>query len=259
MWSSARLRSDGVVRFQVLKASLAEASARWTSSGEDTGASAKTSPVLGSTSGAVLPPSEPTCSPWMKFSSTRVTVPLTQFAGRQSRWVTRAGTRSQYHKADVNAADEGRLRSLSLWWDGLPGPCSGRAPLGRDIDVDVAVVGGGFTGLWTAYSLLQAAPCTRVALLESQVAGFGASGRNGGWCSALFAASGSRIAREHGAGAAIAMQRAMNGTVDEVGRAAAAEGIDCRFEKGGTVVAGRTQAQVRRAEAEVAESRLLGF
>jgi glycine/D-amino acid oxidase-like deaminating enzyme len=159
----------------------------------------------------------------------------------------------------VNAADEVRLRSLSLWWDGLPGPFSGRAPLGRDIDVDVAVVGAGFTGLWTAYYLLQAAPGTRVALLESQVAGFGASGRNGGWCSALFAASGSRIAREHGAGAAIAMQRAMNGTVDEVGRAAAAEGIDCRFEKGGTVVAARTQAQVRRAEAEVAESRLLGF
>ena len=170
-----------------------------------------------------------------------------------------AGTRLQYHKAGVNAADEVRLRSLSLWWDGLPGQFSPRPGLDRDIDVDVAVVGAGFTGLWTAYYLLRAAPGTRVALLESQVAGFGASGRNGGWCSALFSASGSRIARDHGADAARAMHLAMQGTVDEVGRAAAAEGIDCRFSKGGTVVAARTPAQVQRAEAEVAESRALGF
>jgi glycine/D-amino acid oxidase-like deaminating enzyme len=159
----------------------------------------------------------------------------------------------------VNAADEVGLRSLSLWWDGLPGRLSPRAALDRDIDVDVAVVGAGFTGLWTAYYLLRAAPGTRVALLESQVAGFGASGRNGGWCSALFAAPGALIAREYGADAARAMQLAMQGTVDEVGRAAAAEGIDCRFAKGGTVVAARTPAQVRRAQAEVAESRALGF
>ncbi len=159
----------------------------------------------------------------------------------------------------MNAADEVRLRSLSLWWDGLPGQLSPRAALDRDIDVDVAVVGAGFTGLWTAYYLLRAAPGTRVALLESEVAGFGASGRNGGWCSALFAAPGPVIARDHGADAARAMQLAMQGTVDEVGRAAAAEGIDCHFRKGGTVVAARTPAQVRRAEAEVAEAQALGF
>lgn len=173
--------------------------------------------------------------------------------------VTRAGTRFQYHKAGVNPSEELRLRALSLWWDALPGPVLTRAPLQSDIDVDVAVVGAGFTGLWTAYYLLRAAPGTRVALLESQVAGFGASGRNGGWCSALFAASGSRIASEHGADAARAMHRAMQGTVDEVGRAVAAEGIDCRFAKGGTVVAARSPAQVCRAEAEVAGYRALGF
>jgi len=152
-----------------------------------------------------------------------------------------------------------RLRSLSLWWDGLPGQWSPRGALERDIDVDVAVVGAGFTGLWTAYYLLRAAPGTRVALLESQVAGYGASGRNGGWCSALFSAPGTLIARDHGVEAARSMHVAMQGSVDEVGRAAAAEGIDCRFSKGGTVVAARTPAQVRRAEAEVAESRALGF
>ena len=64
---------------------------------------------------------------------------------------------------------------------------------------------------------------------------------------------------DHGVEAARSMHVAMQGSVDEVGRAAAAEGIDCRFSKGGTVVAARTPAQVRRAEAEVAESRALGF
>jgi glycine/D-amino acid oxidase-like deaminating enzyme len=50
----------------------------------------------------------------------------------------------------------------------------------------VAIVGGGFTGLWTAYYLAEADPSLRVAVVEAEVAGFGASGRNGGWCSALF-------------------------------------------------------------------------
>jgi glycine/D-amino acid oxidase-like deaminating enzyme len=125
--------------------------------------------------------------------------------------------------------------------------------------VDVAVVGGGFTGLWTAFYLLRAVPGTRVAVLERDVAGCGASGRNGGWCSALFAASGARIARDHGPGPATAMLRAMQDSVDEVGRAASAEGIDCRFAKGGTVVAARNEAQRLRAQAEVAEARALGL
>jgi glycine/D-amino acid oxidase-like deaminating enzyme len=122
----------------------------------------------------------------------------------------------------------------------------------------VAVVGAGFTGLWTAYYILRAAPGTRVAILEKEVAGFGASGRNGGWCSALFSASGTRIARHHGADAARALRRAMQASVDEVGRAASAEGIDCRYAKGGTVVAARNRAQVARAEDEIAEARALG-
>jgi len=161
--------------------------------------------------------------------------------------------------SESGPADEARYRALSLWWDGLPGRLGARPSLGADIDVDVAIVGAGLTGLWTARSLLAADPGMRVALLESEVAGFGASGRNGGWCSALFAASDARIAREHGADAARAMRRAMQATVDEVAAAAAADGIDCRLAKGGTVVAARNAAQVRRAEESVAEARALGF
>jgi glycine/D-amino acid oxidase-like deaminating enzyme len=148
---------------------------------------------------------------------------------------------------------------LSLWWAGLGAAVTPRPSLPGDIDVDVAVVGAGFTGLWTAYSLAVADPGLRIAVVEAEVAGFGASGRNGGWCSALFAASDERLEREHGKTAALAMRRAMQATVDEVGRTAAAEGIDCRFAKGGTVVAARNPAQVQRARAEVAEGHALGL
>jgi glycine/D-amino acid oxidase-like deaminating enzyme len=96
-------------------------------------------------------------------------------------------------------------------------------------------------------------------VLEREVAGFGASGRNGGWCSALFPASTAKLARMAGHDAAVAMQRAMRATVDEVGRVAEAEGIDCHWAKGGTVVAARSQLQLARAEAEVAEARSFGF
>ena len=53
------------------------------------------------------------------------------------------------------------------------------------IDVDVCIVGGGYTGLWTAYYLAHAAPGLKIAVLESVFCGYGASGRNGGWLSAL--------------------------------------------------------------------------
>ncbi len=122
----------------------------------------------------------------------------------------------------------------------------------------MAIVGGGFTGLWTAYYLTQSSPDIRVVVVEREMVGFGASGRNGGWCSALFAASDARIAREHGSAAAAAMRRALQETVDLVGATAADEGIDCHFAKGGTVVAARNRAQVARALAEVDRARAAG-
>jgi len=127
------------------------------------------------------------------------------------------------------------------------------------VDVDVAVVGAGYTGLWTAYYLARLDPSLRVAVLEKEVAGFGASGRNGGWCSALFAASKAKVARAGGRDGAVALQRALFDTVDEVGQAAAEEGIDCHFAKGGTLVLARTPVQAARLRAEVEEERSWGF
>jgi glycine/D-amino acid oxidase-like deaminating enzyme len=121
--------------------------------------------------------------------------------------------------------------------------------------VDVAVVGGGFTGLWTAYYLAEADPRLRIAVIERQVVGFGASGRNGGWCSALFAVPADRLDRVGGPGAGAAMRRAMEATVTEVGRVASTETIECGFARGGTVVLARTSAQLQRARDEVAAAR----
>ena len=78
------------------------------------------------------------------------------------------------------AALEARYRARSLWLDLVPGTLRPRPPLDGDASCDVVVVGGGFTGLWTAYSLAVLAPATRIVLLEAGVCGFGSSGRNAG-------------------------------------------------------------------------------
>jgi len=150
-------------------------------------------------------------------------------------------------------------RDLSLWLETTPGSLEPRAPLPGDRDVDVAIVGAGYTGLWTAYYLAQLDPTLRIAVLEREVAGFGASGRNGGWCSALFPASLTKVAKQYGREQAVALQRAMHGAVDEVGRVTAAEGVDCHYRKGGTLSAARTPAQVDRAHAAVDEAHAFGF
>ena len=151
------------------------------------------------------------------------------------------------------------LRSVSMWWDTVGEVPAPRAPLDRDLDVDVAIVGAGYTGLWTAYYLARTAPGTRIAVIEANVAGFGASGRNGGWCSALFPASLDRIARTSSRRAALAMQHAMHDTVDEVGHVAATHGLDIDWAKGGTVGLARTPVQLERAREEIAHWRSWGF
>ncbi|HQR25721.1 MAG TPA: FAD-binding oxidoreductase [Nocardioides sp.] len=124
----------------------------------------------------------------------------------------------------------------------------------------MVIVGAGFTGLWTAYYLAEADPGLRILVLEAEVAGFGASGRNGGWCSALFPASPDRLARLPGSSreGALAQHRAMCATVDEVGAVAAAEGIDAHYAKGGTIVLARSGTEWQRAREEVAEARACG-
>ena len=131
-------------------------------------------------------------------------------------------------------SDPDFVRSRSLWLDTLTDdPLVARPPLAGDTFVDVVIIGAGFTGLWTALYLAEADPALRIAVIERDVAGFGASGRNGGWCSALLPMSLDRVAARHGRSSAIAMQREMHHTVDEVLAAAARHGIRCDAAKGG--------------------------
>lgn len=151
-------------------------------------------------------------------------------------------------------------RAISLWFDELAAdprtaatghdPLAPRPSLDGDTEADVVVVGAGLTGLWTAYYLLEADPSLDVVVVEQEIAGFGASGRNGGWCSALFPTSAQGMARRHGRDAALAMRAAMRDTVVEVGGVAAAEEIDCDFAYGGTVTLARTRPQLARLSAD---------
>jgi glycine/D-amino acid oxidase-like deaminating enzyme len=153
-------------------------------------------------------------------------------------------------------------RDVSYWLDDLvtegDDDLVPRPPLDGDQRADVVIVGAGLTGLWTAYYLLRAQPALDVVLVEREIAGFGASGRNGGWCSALLPTAPTALAKLHGEPAALAMRRAMQATVDEVGEVAAAEGIDCHYAKGGTVTLARSPAQLARTQRAVEKDRALG-
>jgi glycine/D-amino acid oxidase-like deaminating enzyme len=152
-------------------------------------------------------------------------------------------------------------RAVSFWLDSLPADHSfaPRPQLPGDITADVAIVGAGYTGLWTAYYLRQIDPTLRVVLLEAEFAGFGASGRNGGWLSALLPMSFEKMAAQHGRHGAVSMQRTMHDAVDEVARVTTKEGIDCHLSKGGYLNLARTQPQVERVHEQMKYYRTWGF
>lgn len=146
---------------------------------------------------------------------------------------------------------------VSYWYQqiGLPAP---RAPLPGSIDADVAIVGAGLTGLWSAYYLRQADPSLRVVLIDREFAGFGASGRNGGWLSAELAGSRERYARDHGQQGVTDLLRAMRHAVDEVIAITEREGVDADIVKGGVVEVARNAAQVSRLREHLMSERQWG-
>jgi glycine/D-amino acid oxidase-like deaminating enzyme len=148
-----------------------------------------------------------------------------------------------------------RNGDVSFWYADLGGIPSPRAPLPGDIDVDVAIVGAGYTGLWTAYYLKKAQPSLGIALLERRFAGFGGSGRNGGWLSGGFGWSREKYLRTSSRQGVVDMQAAMAGTVDEVIRVAAAEGIDADIVRADNLSVATNPAQLARVFAEAEEIR----
>ena len=141
---------------------------------------------------------------------------------------------------------------VSHWLDKYPSP---RIPLPGDRDADVCIVGAGYTGLWTAYYLKRADPGLRIVVLEARFAGFGASGRNGGWLSGLVPGDRHAMAQRYGRDRVVAWQRALNESVDEVAEVAERERIDAGIVKGGTLEIARNPAQAGRLAAALAEER----
>ncbi len=150
-------------------------------------------------------------------------------------------------------------RSISYWLETANDDLTPRAPLDGSTDADVAILGAGMTGLWTAYYLRRADPSLRIVVVERDIAGFGASGRNGAWCAPDLNISMSRLAKLHGEDAARRMQQATYDAVDEVGRATAAEGIDAGFHKGGEIIVARGPQGVPSLEGSLEEYRRFGF
>ena len=151
-----------------------------------------------------------------------------------------------------------RIGDVSFWYAQTGLPQQRRPALQGVAQTDVAIIGAGFTGLWTAWYLKQARPDLRVTLLEKEFAGYGASGRNGGWLTGGFAWSHDRYARDRGRDAVLAMVAAMNGTVEEVIRVARAEGIEADIHPTDELMVATNPAQMARLAAEVAHRRAWG-
>ncbi|MFF4867614.1 NAD(P)/FAD-dependent oxidoreductase [Streptomyces sp. NPDC090109] len=133
---------------------------------------------------------------------------------------------------------------ISFWY-AQEGASAPREPLPGDTAADVCIVGGGYTGLWTAYYLKKAVPFLNITVLEAKFCGYGASGRNGGWLYNGIAGR-DRYARLHGHEAAVRLQQAMNATVAEVLDVCEREKIDADVHRGGVLEVALSPAQLAR-------------
>lgn len=125
-------------------------------------------------------------------------------------------------------------QSISLWMDQLDEPLTPRPALGGSLEVDVAIIGAGYTGLWTAYYLKRQAPELRIAILEAEIAGFGASGRNGGWLMGNLLGEDRALAKLSRDERRASLDL-LHGIPDEVAEVLQREGIDCDYRKGGVL------------------------
>ncbi|HUG46987.1 MAG TPA: FAD-dependent oxidoreductase [Candidatus Limnocylindria bacterium] len=148
---------------------------------------------------------------------------------------------------------------VSFWLESRGEDLTSRPALDGPTTADVAILGAGYTGLWTAYYLLRAEPSLRVVVLEREIAGFGASGRNGGWCAPGLNISLGRLERLHGLEAARRTYRAVDEAVDEVGRVAAEEGLDIDWRLGGELIVSRGPHETPLLEVELRQLDRFGF
>ncbi|MBV1790179.1 FAD-binding oxidoreductase [Marinobacterium sp. D7] len=125
-----------------------------------------------------------------------------------------------------------KTENISLWMEQADELRVERARLMDDMETDIAIIGAGFTGLWTAYYLKKLKPDLRIALFEQRCVGYGASGRNGGWLLGQMLGEEvllQRLPRTE----RTAYQNLIKQIPDQVAQVLAEEGIDCGYHKGG--------------------------
>ncbi|HEU0114281.1 MAG TPA: FAD-dependent oxidoreductase, partial [Thermomicrobiales bacterium] len=149
--------------------------------------------------------------------------------------------------------------SYSFWLETCGDDLTPRPRLDGSAEVDVAILGAGFTGLWSAYYLLQRDPSLRIGILEREIAGFGASGRNGGWCYPGFPVSLGSLRDRYGPDVARDVAVAMHETVDEIGRVLQAESIDAQWHEGGVLRFARGAHQLPAIDASWRTTEGLGL
>ena len=149
--------------------------------------------------------------------------------------------------------------TYSFWLETCGDDLTPRPRLDGSTNVDVAIMGAGYTGLWTAYYLLKRDPSLKVVIIEREIAGFGASGRNGGWCYPGFPVSGTVLRERFGLEAARATVQAMYDTFEEIERVIAEEKIDAQWARGGFLRLARGEHQRPSVEGGYQAAAALGF
>lgn len=139
--------------------------------------------------------------------------------------------------------------ATSYWLETSGDDLTPRPPLDGSADADVAILGAGYTGLWTAYELLKRSPNLKVTILEREIAGFGASGRNAGALSPDLPISWASLEHRFGRPSMIACETAMADSVDEVGRVSIEEGIEADYVKADRLMIARSPSQVPAMDA----------
>lgn len=144
---------------------------------------------------------------------------------------------------------------MSLWWSHVDHPEF--APGRLDRSWDVVIVGGGFSGLWSAHHLKEMEPTLRIAILEKNLVGSGASGRNGGWVSALYPIEDHKLLRHSTEEVIQSLHTQLRNTIDDIGSFAIREGIDCGFTKGGSLIVARNEGQLKRLTSNIEPEHIL--
>lgn len=148
---------------------------------------------------------------------------------------------------------------MSLWLDTAPDRPAPQVGLDGRGQADVVIIGAGFTGLWTAYYLSEFAPERSVLIIEAEHVGYGASGRNGGWCTTEMPTLLANLVRRYGPMAAMRFYRAAGRSLDEIEKVLSTEGIDASWQRDGSLYVARNEPQRRRLLAWQDMRRRLGI